>query len=144
MIPAIPIASPDIAPSTSPISIAFDVPTAWLAVPIATPFAILLSILLHLHIVGPIAAPTIPVETIATIVKAVSAFKALVISIPIAVVIDLGSIDINTSFSKFTSLDKKITDNIAEVDPTVIPKSIGTIFFSKFQFDYTMELLKLL
>ena len=38
-IPHIPIASPLIAPSTSPISIAFDVPTAWLDAPMASPAA---------------------------------------------------------------------------------------------------------
>ena len=54
------MASPDIAPSVSPSSIALLVPTAWEEVPIASPIARGDFILNILHTNGAIIAPTTP------------------------------------------------------------------------------------
>lgn len=63
MSPAMPIAIPLIAPSTSPISRAFVVPRACDAVPIAVPAATELFILKILMSIGENTAPKIPVNT---------------------------------------------------------------------------------
>ena len=88
--PAIPIASPLIAPSVSPISIAFVVPMTWEEVPIEIPMAISSVILNVLHTMGEITAPIMPVIMIAATVIAGIPPIVLETSIPIGVVIDLG------------------------------------------------------
>lgn len=79
-----------IAPSISPISIAFAVPIAWEAVPIASPFAIGCSILQSLQIPSANIFPIIPVITIAATVIVIIPPSSSEIPIPIAVVIDFG------------------------------------------------------
>ena len=125
-IPAIPIAKLLIAPSISPSSSAFDVPTAWLAVPIAIPFDILFLILNNFNIYGPKIAPVFPVIIIAIIVNGTSPFKDSLILIPIGVVIDFGNNEIIVVLSNPKSFDKNNTDKIAVVEPTNIPIKIKT------------------
>ena len=83
-------ARPLIAPSTSPISIAFAVPTAWLAVPIASHLAT--GDLINLVTNGAITAPVIPVVTVIIVIKAPSQPNLEPISSAIAVITDFGKV----------------------------------------------------
>ena len=65
MIPAVTIDNDEIAPSVSPICIALEVPIAWDALPIATPFAILSSIWKIFNTLTQIMLPKTPVNMIA-------------------------------------------------------------------------------
>ena len=80
-----------IAPSISPISIAFVVPITWAPVPIATPFAIGFLILKIRHTGSAHMLPTIPVNMIAATVIVSYPPNSLTTPIPMAVVIDFGS-----------------------------------------------------
>ena len=112
MRPAIPIASPLIAPSVSPSSIALVVPRAWDAVPIATPTATLSFMRKKRHINGPRTAPIIPVITIAATVIAGKPPICFEISIPIGVVTDLGTRDLLMTSSSPKRLDRiKMLEN---------------------------------
>ena len=88
--PATPIAIPLIAPSISPISIALEVPSAWLAVPIATPAATGFFTRNSLIRAGASIAPTIPVTTTAATVTDTMPPCCSEIPIAIGVVTDLG------------------------------------------------------
>ena len=99
-IPDIPIAIPLIAPSTSPISNAFAVPSAWLHVPIATPAAIEFPTRNNLISDGASIAPTIPVTTTAATVMDSYPPSPAETSIAIGVVTDLGSREYSMTSSK--------------------------------------------
>lgn len=107
MIPAIPMDSPLIAPSTSPISIALDVPIAWDAVPKAAPTATESVILHSRRTKGPSIFPVIPVNTITETVRAGNPPIFRETSIPIGVVILLGNILNISSLSIPNSFEKK-------------------------------------
>ena len=83
-------AKPLIAPSTSPISIALEVPTAWLDVPIASPLAT--GDFINLATNGAITAPIIPVDTVIIGIKASFQPNFVAISRAIAVVTDFGKV----------------------------------------------------
>lgn len=76
------------APSTSPISMAFAVPDAWLVVPIATPFATGFFILNKFNILGPKIAPKTPLKEMDIDTIAPKPPICYVKGIAIAVVID--------------------------------------------------------
>lgn len=129
--PAIPIESPLIAPSVSPISNALEVPTAWEAVPRATPTATLSVILKSLHTDGPIAAPVIPDIIIAKTVIGIIPSSWFESSIPIGVVTDLGSNDFINEESSPKREDNPITAHIPIIEPNKIPiKIAGACFFN--------------
>lgn len=87
IIPAIHMATPLIEPSTSPNSIAFEVPTAWLQVPIAIPAAIG-SFTLNIFInTGESIEPNIPVIITAATVTGTIPLNCEDISIAIGVVL---------------------------------------------------------
>ena len=89
--PAMPMASPDMAPSSSPIWMAEEVPMACEQVPIATPRATEFLTLKNRHIQGATMPPKIPVMIIATMVMETEPFNCLETSMPIGVVTDLAS-----------------------------------------------------
>lgn len=129
IIPEITIDKALIAPSISPISKAFEVPTAWLDIPIPIPFATGCFILKYLHTIGARTFPAIPVTKIAKIVIAGTPPKSLLSSIPIGVVIDLGINDKRRSLSIPKSFPRRTVEIIAVAAPTREPIMIGTKFF---------------
>ena len=90
MIPQTPIASPLMAPSTSPISSAFAVPSAWELVPIASHLATGWVILAILQKSSAHIFPTIPVITMDITVNVTIPPASSLTPIPMAVVMDLG------------------------------------------------------
>ena len=90
-IPAITIERLLIAPSISPISIAFAVPMAWEDVPRAIPFATGFVILNILQTASPHMLPRTPVMIITATVIVTYPPSSSEIPIPIAVVMDLGN-----------------------------------------------------
>ena len=128
IIPEITIDKALIAPSISPISKAFEVPTAWLDIPIPIPFATGCFILKHLHTAGARTFPTIPVTIIAKIVIAGTPPRSLLSSIPIGVVIDLGIKETRSNLSIPRSFPRSIVDTIAVAAPTREPIIIGRKF----------------
>ena len=66
--PATPMERLLMAPWTSPISMALEVPSAWLAVPMATPCATLCLMRQNLQTAGAATAPVIPVIVMAMMV----------------------------------------------------------------------------
>ena len=79
------------APSISPISIAFAVPMTCEAVPIATPFAMGCSMPASLQILSPAMLPKSPVTMMDATVIDTYPDSSLDSPMPIAVVMDLGS-----------------------------------------------------
>ena len=129
--------TPLIAPSTSPISKALDVPIAWDDVPRAAPTATGSLIFNSLNIIGPKIFPITPVITITDTVREGMPPIFLDISIPIGVVMLLGSRLSIISSSKLNRLDQKKTDVIATIEPTKIPnKSVNPLSLSMDQFLY--------
>ncbi len=129
--------SEDKAPSTSPISMALAVPTAWDALPRATPFEILSFILNSFNICTPNIFPQTPV----TVVKAAAKFgnppMVFAISIEIAAVEDLGNmvIIIRSSIPKALHSTNMVTSPARL--PIVIPiMIISHLPFNKFMFLY--------
>ncbi len=82
--------TPDMAPSSSPISSAFVVPTAWLHVPMATPFAMRLFTRKILVISGAKMAPKMPVMMTAATVIDVMPPSSCDTAMAIGVVTDFG------------------------------------------------------
>lgn len=126
--PAHPTASPLVAPSTLPISNAFDEPVVWLDVPIAMPAATLFfTRKIFIKDVASIA-PKLPVYEIATIVMAGIPPFASVIPSAIVIVMDFGTRAIVICFSKpkILHMSKMLKTEAAE--PTKVPAIIGIIF----------------
>lgn len=128
-IPAIAIESPLIAPSISPISIAFDVPTTWDVVPIAIPLATGDWIFKILNIIGASMAPIIPLIITAIIVIAPIPFIFSERGRAIAVVMDCGNRDIFIMSLSPKSLARIKTEITAVKEPTKTPTNIGKKFF---------------
>ena len=113
------------APWTSPISIAFVVPSAWLAVPMATPCATGFLMRKNLQTSGAVTAPVIPVMTIETIVMDGMPPICSDKTEPIGIVIDLGVKDIISVFPKLKIFAQAMTHATLVMLPTVIPARIG-------------------
>ena len=127
-VPDIPIDNPLIAPSTSPISMAFVVPSACDAVPRAIPLAIGCLIPPILNTSGDIIAPNIPVQIIATTVIASTPPREFVRDIPIGVVIDFGISEFKRDESAFKAPPSIFIDIKDTKTPAVIPIIISIIF----------------
>ena len=120
-IPAIPIQRPAIAPSSSPISRARDVPTAWLAVPRHTPTAIGSLIFTNFMNGGARIAPRMPVRIMMAAEIAGIPPNCADRSIPMAVVIALGIIETDNACSKWNSFTNITIDSNDARVPAKIP-----------------------
>ena len=129
IIPEIPIDSPLIAPSTSPISNALVVPNACAEVPNAIPFATGLFIFPILNTIGDIIAPNIPVNIIDTTVIASTPFSVFVKDIPIGVVIDFGINEFIISTSALVKCPINFIDIKDTTTPQLIPINISNKYF---------------
>ena len=135
--PANPMAKLLIAPSASPISIAFEVPRAWDDVPIAIPMATGSFIFINLNTVSAIMAPVSPVIIIAATVISGIPPICFDTSMPIGVVTDLGTSDNPNKTSSSNALAKSMIEVTPTLDPTKIPPMIGRAFsFSSLMFLY--------
>ena len=128
MIPDSTRASELIAPSVSPISIAFDVPIAWDAVPIASPFATGSVILNTLQTPSAQTFPSIPVITIAAAVNDGKPPSSSEMTIPIAVVTDFGSSVTKICLSSPKSRESRNMVRIPENVPAPTPIRTAAIF----------------
>lgn len=129
IIPESPSAIPLMAPSTSPISKALDVPSAWDDVPMAIPRTIGFLILNTLINVGANTAPMMPVMITAAIVIGTMPPKEELTSIAIGVVTDFGIKECVIESSRPKSEQSNNTDVIEIMDPTSVPARIGIKFF---------------
>ena len=123
------MAMPLIAPSVSPISTALLVPTAWLAVPIATPAATGFFTRNALISKGANMEPKIPVMITAATVTGTIPPCCLEISIAIGVVTDLGSIEAVSFSSSLKARHNPYTLSIEVSEPAAQPRSTGNKFF---------------
>ena len=132
MIPTMPMARPLIAPSVSPISTAFEVPTAWEAVPIAIPTATLSFTLNIFNKYSEKIAPNIPVITTETTVIGIIPFKFFVISKAMGVVTDFGRRARNISFFIPNTLEIIYIYVTETIEPVNVPMMIALkCFFNK-------------
>lgn len=97
IMPAKPTAIPDSAASVSPISTALALPSAWLAVPMAMPEAMLFLTLHFFRIGGKRILPKMPVIMTEATVRAGMPPTVREISMAIGVVVDFGSRDMAIS-----------------------------------------------
>lgn len=118
-----------IAPSIFPISIAFAVPIACEAVPIAIPFAIGSWILNNLHTFSAIIFPVIPVIITIGTVRLSNPPNSFDIPIAIAAVTDFGSKVIYITWENENMIQNSKTLIILVNTPEIIPKMIALIFF---------------
>ena len=93
MMPQIPMASPLMAPSVSPISRAFDVPTAWLQAPMASPASRGSFTRKRRTKKGASMLPSVPVMRTATTVTGTTPENRSVMLTAMGVVTDLDSSD---------------------------------------------------
>ena len=117
------------APWTSPISIAFVVPSAWLAVPMATPCATGFLMRKNLQTSGAVTAPVIPVMTIETIVMDGMPPICSDTTEPIGMVIDFGMSESMSVLLIPKIFAQAITQTMLTVLPTTIPARIGSHAF---------------
>ncbi len=127
--PATPIERLLMAPWTSPISIAFVVPSAWLAVPMATPCATGFLMRKNLQTSGAVTAPVIPVMTIETIVMDGMPPICSDTTEPIGMVIDFGMRESMSVLLIPKIFAQAITQTMLTVLPTTIPARIGSHAF---------------
>ena len=118
-----------IAPSISPISIAFDVPMTCVAVPMAIPLAMGCFIRSMRHMSSPAILPMSPVNIIADTVMAIYPSSSVDKPMPMAVVMDLGNsvtycVWLRLKSSAITKMEKPLHST-----PDAIPISIAVRFF---------------
>ena len=123
------IDKPLIAPWTSPICLACEVPTAWADVPMATPWATGSVILNIFIIVGAITAPVTPLKTTVIAVTAAIPWYSSDKDTAMAVVIDCGISDVVSCSVIEKTFDKPKAKIIEKIDPTSTPTKTGRIFF---------------
>ncbi len=127
-IPAIPIHRPAMAPWMAPSSLAREVPTAWLAVPRLTPTAIGSWILVSFMNGGARIAPRMPVMIIMAAEMAGMPPNWADRSMPMAVVMAFGIIEIDTLFSRWKSFTKKTIERSEVIVPARMPKMMALRF----------------
>ena len=129
MRPAIAKAIPLMAPSTSPRVMAFEVPTAWLEVPIATPATTGSRTRKSYSMAGAHTAPKMPVKTTAATVTA---------GIPPMLGEMANANGVETDFTKRESVKtrsrpnhllKKYADPTETKEPTTVPARTGRKYF---------------
>ena len=126
MIPANESAMPLIAPISSPISIALDVPMTWLAVPIATPVAILDLTLKSFTRSGASMFPITPVKIRAVTVRLLMPPRESAIATAIGVVTLLGTRDAESVSSSQRREARRSITATAEMLPAIVPARIET------------------
>ncbi len=127
--PATPMERLLMAPCTSPISIAFVVPSAWLDVPIATPCATGFLMRKYRQTSGAVTAPVIPVMTIDTIVIEGMPPICSETTEPIGMVMDFGMSESMSVLLMLKILAQAITPAMLVMQPTRIPVKIGSQLF---------------
>ena len=118
-----------IAPSTSPISIAFAVPMACAAQPIATPLAMGWRMRRSFSIPPATRFPKIPVRMMEAIVSVEIPPNSKETSSPIAVVMDLGSRVTYCSCVSPKIKESRYTLSMLDSMPQSVPKRIAFQFF---------------
>lgn len=119
------MATPLMAPSSLPISRAFAVPTAWLHVPMATPWATLFLMWNKLASIGEKMAPITPVVmTAAMVIDAVPPSSPVTAS-AMGAVVDFGSVESATWSPRPNSSHSPYALTMETVDPTKHPTKIG-------------------
>ena len=117
--------TPDMAPSSSPISSAFVVPTAWLHVPMATPFAMRLFTRKIFDISGAKMAPRMPVIITAATVMDVMPPSSCDTAMAMGVVTDFGMNDTAISSPRPSSSHSVYALIIETHEPTRQPQKMG-------------------
>ena len=117
--------TPDMAPSSSPISRAFVVPTAWLQVPMATPLAMRLFTRKIFDMSGAKMAPRMPVMMTAATVMDVMPPSCSDTAMAMGVVTDLGMNDVAISSPRPSSSQSVYALIIDTTEPTRQPQKMG-------------------
>lgn len=114
------------APMSSPISRAFDVPTTWLAVPIATPSATLFLTRKSFIMKGASILPATPVRRRDVTVSDLMPPRLSEIAMAIGVVTLFGSRDEISGSLIPNSFERNIIDIIDAMLPAIVPASIDS------------------
>ncbi len=117
-----------IAPISSPSSNAFDVPTTWLAVPIATPCATLLFTRNSFIMNGASIFPATPVKSRAVTVIDLIPPSVCEIAIAIGVVTLLGMSDEVSTLSAVMNLARRSIVRMDAALPAIVPAAIDAIW----------------